>query len=133
MGLIKAGTCVFIPDDNRPHKLHLHVVLNDPTDDHPPTVAAVSWSTGITSDKTVILKVGEHSFIKEDTYVVYGLTRILNANHLEADVIADMNRRHRHACPPQLLEKIKQGVFKSDFTTQRVEAYCREHFSLGGQ
>lgn len=128
MGLIKAGTCVFVPDDKHPYKLHLHVVLNDPTDDEPPTIAAVSWSTGITSDKTVVLKAGDHSFIKEDTYVVYGLTRILNANHLERDVVADMNRRHRHPCQPELLDRIKRGVFDSDHTTPRIEAYCKKHF-----
>jgi hypothetical protein len=128
MGLIKAGTCVFIPDDKNPYKLHLHVVLNDPSDDDPPTVAAVSWSTGVTSDQTVVLKVGDHSFIKEDTYVVYGLTRILNAKDLERSVTADMNRRHRHACTPQLLEKVRRGVYASDHTTPVVEEYCKRFF-----
>ena len=124
MSLIKAGACIFLPDRGRRDEYHLHVVLNDPYGD-PPTVAVVSWSSTINEDKTVILRVGEHSFIDKETYVVYEWMQYKNARILETQIAADLTKKYRHNCSPALLKRIQDGIFISKYTRPKAYEYCR--------
>lgn len=125
MGIIKAGACIYLPDIGKEDEYHLHVVLNDPVG-HPPTVALVSLSTTIDADKTTILNVGDHSFIDEETYVVYAWMVWKHVEKLEADILADMSKKHRHNCSPELLKRIQDGIFESSHTRPSAEKYCRK-------
>src|SRR5258708_4792870 len=122
MGLIKAGTCLYLPDEGN-RKTRLHVVLNDPVG-NPPTVALVSLSTTLDSDKTTILTIGEHPYITDTTYVVYRRMQAKDAIKLEKAVSDDMSIRHHRNCPPELLKRIQDGVFKSPHTRPSALRYC---------
>lgn len=124
MGIIKAGACIFLPDRGKDDEYHLHVVLNDPYGD-PPTVAVVSLSTTIDVDKTTILNVGDHSFIKGETFVVYAWMHHKDATALETQVLADMTKKHRHNLTPEVLKRIQDGVFQSEHVRPSAEKYLR--------
>jgi len=123
MAFIKAGVCLYLPDEVG-KKTRVHVILNDPHG-HPPTVALVSLSTTVSADKTTILNAGDHSYIKEETYVVYPWMKCKNAAKLEAAVSADISIRHRHDCSPELLKRIQDGIFKSPHIRPAALEYCR--------
>lgn len=122
MGLIKAGTCVYLPDEGT-GKTRLHVVLNDPFGE-PPTVALVSLSTTVDYDKTTILAVGDHPYITDETYVVYRRMQAKDVAKLEKAISQDMSIRHHQDCDPALLRRIQDGVFKSQHVRPTAERYC---------
>jgi hypothetical protein len=123
MPLVKAGTCLYLPDvGNR--KTRLHVVVNDAYDD-PPAFVLVSFSSTVDIDKTLILNVGDHSYIDQETFVVYPWMQPKNAAKLEAAVSADISIRYHHACSPQLLKRIQDGIFKSPYTKEGIYEFCR--------
>jgi hypothetical protein len=126
MGVIYSGACLFLTSRGNPKK-HLHVVLNDPSG-APPTVAVVSLSTALKADSTVVLNAGDHSFIREETFVVYAWAKVLLESELEEIILADMSLKHRHDCSPVLLERLRKGVFSSPFSTPKFQEYCRERF-----
>ena len=70
MSGIKAGICLHLKSTDNQER-HLWVVLTDPDGD-PPRVAIVNLTTpksGIQEDETVVLEVGDHSFVKHKTIV----------------------------------------------------------------
>lgn len=71
---------------------HLHVICNDPVF-YPnlvkDCVLAVNLSTVnnlIDYDKTCILKIGEHPFIKHDSYILYRKAAILGVNSISRNI-----------------------------------------------
>ena len=104
---------------------HLHVVLNDPKshNDFAATVAVVSLSSTLDADKTVVLLPGDHPFIRRETYVIYGLAKVIDATKLESKVKAEGEIKHNDDCSPELFERIREGVFKSPFSRPVIKAY----------
>ena len=133
MALIKAGVCLYLQTKGQ-DKHHLYVVLNDPVDD-PPSVAVVNFSTELKSDRTVVLNPGPgmHPFIKEETCVVFGWARLLDANALEKLVEKDMSKRHHKNCSDKLLEVLRAGIFESPHVKQGVQEYCKRVFPAKAQ
>ena len=123
MALIKAGTCIYLPDPGT-GKTRLHVVLNDAYGD-PPGFAIVSLSSTVKADTTTILNVGDHSYIEKETYVVYPWMQYKDAAKLEAKVAADMSIRHHHSCSPELLKRIQDGIFESPHMRGNKLEFCR--------
>ena len=129
MAFNKAGVCLYLQTKGQ-DKHHLYVVLNDPVEGDPPSVAVVNFSTELKSDRTVVLNPGPgmHPFVKEETVVVYGWARLLNARALEKIVEKDMSKRHHKDCSAQLLEIIRAGIFESPHTNEGVQDYCKRVF-----
>jgi len=69
-----------------------------------------------------------HPFVKEETFVVFGWARLLNATALEEHIGKDISRRHHKACPAKLLERLRAGIFESPHTNEGVQDYCRRVF-----
>ena len=129
MALIEAGVCLHLitQGQDRPH---LYVVLNDPYGD-PPHVCLVNFSTKVRTDATVVLKPGEpgmHVFVKEQTHVVYAWAKILSATKLENIVKKDLSKKHHKNCSATLLERLRQGLFRSPFTKESVLDFCKKAF-----
>jgi hypothetical protein len=125
MSSLKAGTCVHLKSaDNL--LTHLWVVLTDPRGD-PPEVALVNLTKQkSTSDTTVVLDVGDHPFIRQKTVVNYARATVYDAGALEQAMKADLTIRHKTDCAGELLERIREGLFKSRFTRPKVQKFC-EH------
>ncbi len=101
---------------------HLWVILTRPD----PLCAIVCLSTlRYEKDQTVVLRRGEHPFVKWDTVVAYEYAYIVDADHLRRRV-ADGLALPRQPFSPDILKLIQQGVLASPFTPRRVQDFCRE-------
>lgn len=123
---IYAGTCFLLPKPRSEIK-HLWIVLTDPDEDIKRNAAIVNLTTlRKGADTTVILKSGDHPFVKHDTTVYYEDARIASC----VPIIALLNDRALgyelyDDCSDLILKKIQQGIFDSDFVSEEVQEYCR--------
>lgn len=127
MKWVKAGFC-FNLVSQRTQLPHLWVVITNP-EGSPPEVAAVNL-TGHKdgADETVIINVGEHPFITKKTVVKYAAAGVVQAERIERAIEDDLSLPHRTPCSPELLEKIRRGIFASRFTPPAVKSFCRDKF-----
>jgi len=124
MGVVKAGICVHLKSVDQ--SKHLHIVLTDPNG-QPPTVAIVSLRTHRKElDETVVLGPSDHPFVKRKTIVQYAWAKIIESDKLETAIQSDLTLRHKQDCSPELLKQIRDGLFKSPFTTPRIKSYCQD-------
>lgn len=108
-------------------KEHLYVVLNDPTD-RSLIVAAVNLNTAfVGADTTTLLEPGDHPFVRRETYVNYARATLLPAQTVAALIEAGTFRR-MPPCSPVLLERVRLGLFESEFTPNKVVRFCQELF-----
>lgn len=104
---------------------HLYVVLTEPSDE-PPTVAVVNFTSHRdNSDETVVLEGGEHSFIKRKTIVNYSQSTVITVAKLQSIIEADLTVLHRERCSPELLERVRKGVWLSPFVIPKFRDYCK--------
>jgi hypothetical protein len=106
-------------------KKHLFVVLCEPFGD-PPFILTVPLNTlTINTDTTVVLSPGDHPFVVRATAVSYDLmssmpvNQLLELEKLNRRSVGDSFRRHQ-PINPELLERIVEGVFRSDLTPKRM-------------
>ncbi len=78
-------------------------------------------------DQTVILRAGDHPFIRHDSTIFYGDAMIVDARRLEAEIAAAL-ALVRETCPPATLKLVQDGVAASPFTRPKVLRFCREHW-----
>jgi predicted nucleotide-binding protein (sugar kinase/HSP70/actin superfamily) len=124
---IYAGTCFLLPKPRSEIK-HLWIVLTDPDNDIERNMVIVNLTTlkkGV--DKTVVLKFGDHRFIKHDTAVFYEDARIASC----VKVIQYLNYNYpvyklHDNCSDLILKKIQQGIFDPNVVVrEEVQKYCR--------
>lgn len=124
-----AGATVLVPSG--PQGQHLFVVLNDPQefDGYGKVVCVVmipldSVKTGIHHDSTCELAVGVHPFVTRPTFVNFRLARIEQARHLEA-MVNTQDFQTRAPVDTLTLERIRQGLVVSPFTTREIKRLFR--------
>lgn len=106
---------------------HLWIVVTEP---HPPSnlCGIVSVTTLRNSkDQTVILRVGDHPFIRHESTIFYGDAMIVDAERLENEIAAGLAVR-RDPCPAATLKLVQQGVNASPFTRPKFLRFCREQW-----
>lgn len=82
------------------------------------------------SDQTVLIQVGEHPFIQHDTCAVYSDVRKTTAEKLQQiEVSRQLARRDRAS--PQLLEKLRKGLFASVRTPNAMREIAGSQFGAG--
>jgi len=123
MGIVKAGVCLHLTSKDQTK--HLHVVLNDPKpyNDFPATVGVLSLSSTLKADTTVVLKPGDHPFVKRETFVVFAWAKVIDAAKLEVNIQRDGTIKHQDDCSAELLERIRQGVYASPFSKPAIKDY----------
>jgi len=106
---------------------HLWIIVTQP-DPQTHECAIVSVTTLRNSkDQTVILRVGDHPFIRHDSTIFYGDAMIVDARRLEAENAAGL-ALFREKCPPATLNLVQDGVAASPFTRPKVLRFCRDHW-----
>jgi len=120
---MNCGDTLLIPapgtSDETPH---LWIVVTEPD----PLCVIVCLSTlRYNKDQTVLLRRGEHNFIKHDTTVLYEYAMIADANHLRQQVL-DHLALPGDPCDPQILRLVQDGVLASPNTPAKVERFYRE-------
>jgi len=128
---ISAGNCLLLPKPRDTTK-HLWIILTDPDDNIKRNVVMVNLTTlKKGADKTIVLKVGDHPFIRHDSSVYYADARIVSS----LQIIELLNNFYpdydlHDDCSDVILKKIQQGVLVSDFVSEEIEDYCRARLGL---
>ncbi len=121
-------------------KKHLHIILNDPT--HVPTpiiyssihlqagdfVQIVSISScypNIQHDPTCLLQIGDHEFIKHDSYVFYAQTRIINLKDLDKGITDGSLTSHKEI-KTDIFKRVHAGVGSSEDTPIKMIRFWKE-------
>ena len=126
MNVIAAGrTFLLPPGPDVP--LHLWLVLTDP-DPKTSEVAAVMVVTAKDyTDPTVILKAGEHPFIKHDSSVQFGTVQLLKCSLLAREM--KKGRCHlKEDLKPEVLARVRKGLLQFPFTVRALRTYCEPRF-----
>jgi hypothetical protein len=127
MGDVYAGTTIELPKTSGATP-HLWVVLTDP-DGNPAQVVIANLTTRkADSDDTVVLNVGDHSYIKHETIVYYADARLATVEGIEK-IAQFPNYGYHDDCSDELLGKIQQGLLTSRYTPKKVKDYCIGRFS----
>ena len=107
---------------------HLWVVVTEP-DAATHLCVIVSVTTLRNSkDQTILLRPGDHPFIRHDSTVFYGDAMIVDVRRLDAEVAAGL-ALVRAPCSPTTLKLVQDGVLASPFTRPKIERFCRSHWS----
>lgn len=101
---------------------HLWIVATDPTDEDE-TVIIISITTlRRGAEQTMILKKGEHPFIKRDSSVCYADARLANTHDLDGKAESGQIKMHS-SCPSATLEHIKAGILASELAPLKVQRF----------
>jgi len=106
---------------------HLWIVITEP--DRASNLCAIVSVTTLrnSKDQTVILRVGDHPFIRHESTIFYGDGMIVDARRLENEIAAGLAVR-REECPAATLQLVQQGVTASPFTRPKFLRFCREQW-----
>ncbi|OLE54423.1 MAG: hypothetical protein AUG51_08475 [Acidobacteria bacterium 13_1_20CM_3_53_8] len=126
MSDIVPGMCLHLTAKKNLSK-HLYVILTEPAGD-PPTVAIANITSTNIADKTVVLEVGDHPFIKKTSYINYSEATVITVEQLRAIMEEDVGVRYKDDASPELLKRIRDGVQASPFTTPKFQRYCQGKF-----
>ena len=128
--MLKAGDTVLMPKDldSTPH---LWIISTDP--DASRHVVIVNVTTlRPHSDRTTILKRGDHPYIEHDSVVFYADARIVDSANVENLVRLKGDLAIQcDACSDELLQRVRGGLLDSENTPNKVLAYCKAQWNLG--
>lgn len=118
--LIPSGTA------NNPDQSHLFVVITDrcPANRHL-LVNLTTIRAGIHHDPACIVEAGEHPFATERSYIAYRLARTDHAGHLMR-CVDGWTFRQKENVSPELLQRICEGVLRSEFIKRADRTYFRQ-------
>ena len=124
---MECGDTFLMPAPGGAATPHLWIVITEP-DPVSNFCAIVSVTTLRNSkDQTVLLRVGDHPFIRHDSTIFYGDGMIVDARRLEHEIAAGLAVR-RDKCPAATLKLVQQGVAASPFTRPKFLRFCREQW-----
>lgn len=122
----KKGT-LLIPSGPKKDGSHLFVVMTNRCSENCHLLLSISSiKEGVAFDNTCELQVGEHSFIKVPSYVVYRLPEKRSAEHIEKCVKGWLFHP-REDMSDMTFDRMFAGIFASDFSPMWVIKYAREN------
>ncbi len=128
MEIIHAGrTLLLLLHEIPQSKPHLWFVLTDPTEKLPEVVAVMVRTLRSFTDKTVILDVGDHPFIKHPSSVHYSTATFFRVDAIQ-HAIQCRQCYLREDMAEGLLQRVRQGLLDSPRTVNVVREHCRELF-----
>ncbi len=127
MAALQCGDTFLQADGYRQIK-HLWIVITEP---HPVTseVVVVNVSTlRHGADQTVTLGVGDHSFIRHQSFINFAGAQVRSAERIAELIAANKLERHDR-CTDQLIKLLQQGIRSSEFTHKRILRFLNENHS----
>ena len=107
--------------------MHLWFLLTDPDPGTYRVVMVMVVSAQPHTDKTVVLGVGDHPWIRHESNVDFGSARFIPTSKLEAAQRG--NRLILQAeMSDQLLSRVRNGLVLSSRTIHEVKDYCSKRF-----
>jgi hypothetical protein len=130
--MLSCGDTFLLPNSPE-QRAHLWIVLTTP---EPITYRAVCVSLTTRqphSESTVILRPGDHPFIKRESIVHYALARWFSLIDVQQliDIHTTQFTCEQHArCSDALLVYIQRGLLHSKMTPNGVKDYCRKMWGI---
>lgn len=120
------GHCLLIPsgslDDE--DKKHLFVVLTKECKGKQHLLVPISSiKPKIFHDPACVLKVGEHPFIKVESFAMYRLAQTITSAHITKCVDGWVYMQKPPPAKEETLTRLGEGLEKSDFTPMRILTY----------
>lgn len=121
--MTKAGDCFWIETNyNKDGYLigHLMIVAIEPEEYTNRTIIIpITTLRSHKQDQTTVLSPGDHEFIKDRSFVNYGLAKIRSVTFIE-QLIEEGKAKNKEPINGNVLDKIVLGIRKSDHTPQEV-------------
>ncbi len=120
--MVGAGDCFLIETDRYEDgsiRSHLHVIVIDCEEHTGTTIIVVVETLTSKKDTTVVLRQGDHEFIKQDSYVNYRRAKTTSNTDIE-HLVKRGKARPMGSIKGDLLKRIEQGLKASVFTPQYV-------------
>lgn len=106
---------------------HLFIVLTAP-EGEPPVVVMVNVTTRRpTSDATVILTPGDHSFVKHESVIAFEHASLFEVERLENGLNNGSLSKYPDISD-SLFTAVNQGLLNSPRTPQNIKTYCNSRF-----
>jgi hypothetical protein len=103
---------------------HLWIFVTDPDTDTNEAVIVSVTTLRNAADQTVILRRGDHGFIRHDSAVYFGDARIIDATKVDSDISEGRLRAH-DPCSATLIGEIASGLLCSSFTPKKILTFLR--------
>ena len=124
MDIIGAGRSLYLVKNCN---AHLWFVLTDPKNSNDEVVVVMVCSVQSYSDRTVILKKGDHPFIQHDSSIHYSTADYWKVSRIKSQI--NGGRCHlKEDMSKELLARVRQGLFDSWRTPLTIQEYCKECF-----
>ena len=112
----------FLTGDEDDETLHLWIVLTPPTEGE--FVVASVTTRRRKSETLVILRVGDHPFIRHDSVISYAHSKIMTVEAIEIAILNGA-AKIREPVTEAILRRVRAGLVDSDFTPNGVRHYYR--------
>lgn len=117
---MKSGDTFLMPapgiSDRTPH---LWVVVTDPPQGENTVIIVSPTTLRNQAEQTVVLRKGEHPFIRWDSCVFYNDSRLVDVRELDRKVRAGQVKLH-DPCSATMLKNIQDGLLASELTPRKV-------------
>lgn len=110
----------FLTGDNETDDWHLWIIITPPSEGEVITVSVTTRHKK--SESLVVLRAGDHPFIKHDSVVAYRYSMIRTVEDIEA-AIANGSAKQREPVSAALLSRVQNGLLDSEFTPNGVKHY----------
>lgn len=122
--MLHPGDTVLMPTSLPGVKPHLWVIATEPQPGSFLCVIVNVTTLRSSSDQTLILRKGEHPFLRRDSAMSYKDAQIVDARRVEAQIQVGKAQQHPR-CTASLLSEIQAGLLASPFTPNKVRAFCK--------
>lgn len=119
--MLKCGD-TFLTGDGDDENFHLWIILTPPAEGEVVTVCMVTATKK--TERLVRLQPCDHPFIKHESAISYGFSKIRMVADIEA-LLANGLARRKEPMPPDVLRRIQAGLVESDFSPNGVRAFYR--------
>jgi hypothetical protein len=126
MNVIRAGASLLLAEPPL-YKPHLWFVLTDPQGKSEQVVVVMVRTVTRFTDPTVVLKPGEHPFIRHDSAVHYSTARWLSVSRILA-AMRDGRCHLKEDLSAALLARVRKGLLVSPFTINALRDHCQRLF-----
>ena len=110
---------------------HLWIVITHPDKDGKAVCVNVTTKHSY-SETTVILRKGDHPFIKHDSVVNYADSQILDLKAIQTAIAAQPKNyicKAHDPCSPKMLADVQDGLLKSKLVKKAIKERCAAEWS----
>lgn len=126
MNVIRAGASLLLAEPPL-YKPHLWFVLTHPLGKPPRVVSVMLRSVARFTDSTLILRPGDHPFVRHDSAVHYSTARWLNVSAI-LRAVRDGRCHLKEDMTDELLRRVRSGLLESPFTVNALRDRCKDLF-----